>query len=209
MDKRIVITIGRQLGSGGREIGKRLAEQFQIPFFDKELIVLAAKESGLCTEFFEKADEKATDSFSYAFTMGFPFLGSVSPYQDFLSNDTLFQIQSDTIRSLASQGSCVMVGRCADYILREDTACLNLFIHSSIENRVKRIVKSHNLSEDDAAEYIAKTDKKRETFYNYYSNKAWGVASTYHLSIDSDLLGVDKTVDMIACFIKEKTQTNI
>lgn len=209
MNKRIVITIGRQLGSGGREIGKQIAAQFQIPFFDKELIVLAAKESGLCTEFFEKADEKATDSFSYAFTMGFPFLGSVSPYQDFLSNDTLFQIQSDTIRSLASQGSCVMVGRCADYILREDSACLNLFIHSSIENRVKRIAKSHNLSDDNASEYIAKTDKKRETFYNYYSNKEWGVASTYHLSIDSGLLGIDKTVDMIACFIKEKTQTNL
>lgn len=204
MDKRIIITIGRQFGSGGHEIGKKIAQALNIPFYDKELIVIAAKESGLCPEFFEKADEHATDPFSYAFTMGFPFLGSIAPYSDYLSNDNLFQIQSETIRKIAAKGSCVIVGRCADYILREDPACVNLFIHTSMDLRVMRITESQALTDDEARDLIIKTDKNRASFYNYYSNKEWGVASTYHLSVDSYALGIEKTVLFINDFIKEK-----
>lgn len=206
-NKRMVITIGRQFGSGGREIGKKLAESLNIPFYDRELITLASKESGLCPEFFEKADERASHSLSYAFTLGFPFFGNVSPYNDYLSNDTLFKIQSDTIRKIASEGSCVIVGRCADYILREDKRCVNVFIHSSLEKRMERIVQRNAVTVEEAKVLIEKTDKSRAGFYNYYSNKTWGVASTYHLSVDSCSLGVEGTVAFIRSFVRKKLET--
>lgn len=204
MENRIVITIGRQFGSGGHEVGRKLADSFGIPFYDNELISIAAKESGLCPEFFEKADEHASDSLSYAFAMGFPFFGNISPYNNYLSNDSLFKIQSDTIRNLAAEGSCVLVGRCADYILRDDVRCVNTFIHTSLEKRVERIMSSHNLTVEDARELIEKTDKSRANFYNYYSNKTWGVASSYHLSVDSYALGIDDTVAFIRKFVEKK-----
>lgn len=203
----MVITIGRQFGSGGREIGKKLAESLDIPFYDRELITLASKESGLCPEFFEKADERASHSLSYAFTLGFPFFGNVSPYNDYLSNDTLFKIQSDTIRKIASEGSCVIVGRCADYILREDKRCVNVFIHSSLEKRMERIVQRNAVTVEEAKVLIEKTDKSRAGFYNYYSNKTWGLASTYHLSVDSCSLGVEGTVAFIRSFVRKKLET--
>lgn len=202
-DNRTVITIGRQFGSGGREIGKRLADSLGIPFYDKELITLASKESGLCREFFEKADERASHSLSYAFAMGFPFFGNVSPYNDYLSNDTLFKIQSDTIRKIASENSCVIVGRCADYILREDERCVNVFIHSPLINRIERIVERNRITVEEAKTLIEKTDKSRAGFYNYYSNKTWGTAASYHLSVDSCALGVDETVVFIRNFVSK------
>lgn len=204
MENRMIITIGRQFGSGGHEIGQSLADSMGIPFYDKELIGIAAKESGLCPEFFEKADERASDSLSYAFSMGFPFFGSISPYNNFLSNDSLFKIQSDTIRKLASEKSCVLVGRCADYILREDDRCVNIFVHTSLEKRIERIVKSHDLTVEEAKDLIEKTDKSRAGFYNYYSNKTWGTASSYDLSIDSYALGVTETVAFIKTFVEKK-----
>ncbi|MCC8171316.1 MAG: cytidylate kinase-like family protein [Parabacteroides sp.] len=203
-NNRRVITIGRQFGSGGREIGKKLAESLDIPFYDRELITLASKESGLCPEFFEKADERASHSLSYAFTLGFPFFGNVSPYNDYLSNDTLFKIQSDTIRKIASEGSCVIVGRCADYILREDKRCVNVFIHSSLEKRMERVVQRNGVTVEEAKVLIEKTDKSRAGFYNYYSNKTWGVAATYHLSVDSCSLGIEGTVEFIRSFVEQK-----
>lgn len=203
MENRMVITIGRQFGSGGHEVGRKLADSLGIPFYDKELISIAAKESGLCPEFFEKADEHASGSLSYAFATGFPFFGNVSPYTNFLSNDSLFKIQSDTIRSLAG-GSCVMVGRCADYILREDERCVNIFVHTSLEKRIERIVESHQLTVEDAQDLIEKTDKSRANFYNYYSNKTWGMASSYHLSVDSYSLGIDDTVAFLKTFVEKK-----
>lgn len=203
-DNRMVITLGRQFGSGGREIGKRLAESLHIAYYDKELITIASKESGLCPEFFEKADERASHGLSYAFALGFPFFGNVSPYNDYLSNDTLFKIQSDTIRKIASENSCVIVGRCADYILREDSRCVNVFVHSSLEKRIERIVERDQLTVEEAKSRIEKTDKSRASFYNYYSNKTWGAASSYHLSIDSCALGMDETVRFILQFVCRK-----
>lgn len=203
-DNRMIITIGRQFGSGGREIGKRLAENLQIAFYDKELITIASKESGLCPEFFEKADERASHGLSYAFALGFPFFGNVSPYNDYLSNDTLFKIQSDTIRKIAAGQSCVIVGRCADYILREDERCVNVFIHSPLEKRIERIVQRDEVTVEEAKTLVEKTDKSRAGFYNYYSNKTWGAASSYHLSVDSCALGIEKTVDFITDFVCTK-----
>lgn len=202
-DNRTVVTIGRQFGSGGREIGKRLADSLGIPFYDKELITLASKESGLCQEFFEKADERASHGLSYAFALGVPFFGNISPCNDYLSNDTLFKIQSDTIRKIASGKSCVIVGRCADYILRDDERCVNVFIHSPLMNRIERIVERNRVTVEDAKTLIEKTDKSRAGFYNYYSNKTWGVASSYHLSLDSSALGVEEAVVFIRNFVQK------
>ena len=204
MENRMIITIGRQFGSGGHEIGQKLAESLGIPFYDKELISIAARESGLCPEFFEKADERASDSFSYAFAMGFPFFGNISPYNDFLSNDSLFKIQSDIIRKLASESSCILVGRCADYILRDDDRCVNVFVHTSLEKRIERVVGSHQLTVEDAKNLIEKTDKSRAGFYNYYSNKVWGASASYDLSIDSYALGIGETVAFIKTFVEKK-----
>ena len=184
MDNKIILTIGRQFGSGGREIGQRLAKELGIGYYDKELITVAARESGLCEDVFEKADERASSGLSYAFTMGYSsFMGGMfTPYNDILSNDGLFKIQSDAIRKLAETESCVLVGRCADYILRDNPACLSFFIHSSVESRVQKTV----------------------AYYNYYTNKTWGMASSYNFSIDVSVLGIDETVEFMKSFIERR-----
>ncbi|MEG1684835.1 MAG: cytidylate kinase-like family protein [Bacteroides sp.] len=210
MNKNYVINIGRQLGSGGKEIGEKLATELGISFYDKELINLASDESGLCKELFEKADEKASQSIvGGLFGMRFPFISDGSiPYGNCLSNDSLFKIQSDVIRRLAEQKSCLFVGRCADYILRDNPRCVNIFISASLSDRMQRIRHIHHLSEEKAEELIEKTDKKRASYYNYYSYKTWGAAATYHLCIDSSVLGVDETVAFIKTFIIKKLRLN-
>ena len=182
MDNKIILTIGRQFGSGGREVGQKLAKELGIGYYDKELMALAAKESGLSEEFFEKADEKASSGLAYA----------------------LFLYQRDTIRNLAEKGSCVIVGRCADYILRDNPDCLSFFIHNNKENRIQRIIESQNLTVEQAEELMLKTDKSRAAYYNYYTNKEWGVASTYNFSIDVSVLGIDETVAFMKNFVERK-----
>lgn len=201
MESNFVITVGRQFGSCGKEIGHALAKRFGITFYDKELIALASKESGLCQEFFEKADEKNSGNLLQAFAAGFTF--GPFQYNDFLSNDKLFQIQSDVIRKVADEHSCVIVGRCADYILRDNKRCINIFIHADLEKRVKTVMERQNITEQEARELVRKMDKTRPNYYNFYSDKEWGVASSYHLSVDSSLLGVEGTVDFIEQFVKK------
>ena len=207
MDNRIILTIGRQFGSGGREIGQRLAKELGIGYYDKELITVAAKESGLCEDVFKKADERASSGMAYAFTMGYSsFLGGMfPPYNDILSNDGLFKIQSDAIRKLAGRESCVLVGRCADYILRDDPACVSLFIHDTPERRVQKIVARQQVTVEQARELMEKTDKSRAAYYNYYTNKTWGMAASYDLSINVSVLGTDETVEFIKRFARRKT----
>lgn len=202
MEKKIIITIGREFGSGGRQIGKQLADLLGIEYYDKELIYLASKESGLCTEFFEKADEKKSGSLLQAFALGFSMNNTGFISNDFLSNESLFKIQADVIRQLATQKSCIFVGRCADYILRDEKNCTNLFIHSNPEDRIKRIKERHLISEQEAGELMHKTDKSRASYYNYYTDKTWGVASSYDLTINSSILGLDKTAEFIKTFIE-------
>lgn len=202
MEKKIIITIGREFGSGGRQIGEQLADLLGIEYYDKELIYLASKESGLCTEFFEKADEKKSGSLLQAFALGFSMNNTGFISNDFLSNESLFKIQADVIRQLATQKSCIFVGRCADYILRDEKYCTNLFIHSNPEDRIKRIKERHQISEQEAGELMRKTDKSRASYYNYYTDKTWGVASSYDLTINSSILGLEKTVEFIKTFIE-------
>lgn len=200
--KRFAINIGRQIGSGGRETGTKLAEKLNIAYYDKELITIAARESGIGKEFFEKADEVGT----FSIVNGILNIGNISNYQssNFMLNESLFKIQSDVIKGLFDKHNCVFVGRCADYVLR-DMQCLNVFISANIETRINRIVNDYKMTtEDKVLDFIQKCDKKRAAYYNYYTNKQWGVASSYHLCIDSSILGVRKTVDYIIDFAKEK-----
>lgn len=206
MEDKIILTIGRQFGSGGREIGQKLADSLGIAYYDKELMAVAARESGLCEEVFQKADERASSSLSYAFAVGYPYMGMFTPYTDVLSNDRLFKFQSDAIRKLASSESCVLVGRCADYILRDDPACLSFFIHSSIETRIQRIIERQDVTVEEAKELMAKTDKSRAAYYNYYTNKTWGMASSYNFSIDASVLGVDETVLFMKAFVERRKE---
>ncbi len=204
MNTRIIVTIGRQFGSGGRIIGKKIAEALSISYYDKELISIAAQESGLCKEVFEKADEKATDKLAHAFTMGFSYMGMYTPYADILSNEGLFKLQSDAIRKLADRESCVMVGRCADYILRDNPNCISFFIHDKMENRIQRVVERQNITIEEAQDLIIKTDKSRAAYYDYFTNKTWGMSSTYNFSIDASVLGMDETVEFMKQFIERK-----
>jgi cytidylate kinase len=200
----IILAIGRQVGSGGRVIGQKLAAAFGFSYYDKELIALAAKESGLCKEVFEKADEKTSGGLAYAFSMGHSYLGMYAPYVDVLSNEGLFKIQSDAIRKLAESESCVIVGRCADYILRDNPGCISFFVHAGMEYRIQQVVEKQQVTVEQAKELIAKTDKSRAAYYNYYTNKVWGMASSYHLSIDASLLGIDETVAFMKAFVERR-----
>jgi hypothetical protein len=203
MTEHYVINIGRQLGSGGKEIGEKLAERLKIKFYDKELLGLAAQESGLGKEFFEKADEQASKGFMGGFFGRFSLLNDGTiPTSNCLSNDALFKIQSDVIRHLADTQSCIFVGRCADYILRDYKRVLNVFISSTDEQRIERLCRLHSISEDKARDMMEKCDRKRSTYYNYYSYKTWGAAASYNLCIDSSLLGIDGTVDFIEDFAR-------
>lgn len=208
MNGKYVINIGRQLGSGGKEIGEKLAARLGIDFYDKELINLASEESGLCKEFFEKADEKASQGIiGGLFGMRFPFISEgTMPCTNCLSNDALFKIQSDVIRHLAAEKSCVFVGRCADYILREHPRCVNVFISATKEDRIERICRARGVSETAAEEMMEKADKKRSEYYNYYSYNTWGAAATYHLCVDSSSLGIEETVRLVEEFVVKKLQ---
>ena len=198
---KTIITIGRQLGSGGRTIGKKLAERLGIAYYDRELINLASKESGICGEFFEKADEKTSGGLLKAFAMGFSMNSAIFQNNDYLSNESLFQIQSDVIRKVAAEGSCVLVGRCADYILRDESNCLNVFVTARMEDRIKRVLEYNNeLKENEVEEFINKADKSRSAYYNYYTDKVWGAAASYDLCVNSSYYGIKATVDYILTF---------
>jgi len=206
MNEKFVINIGRQLGSGGRQIGEKLAAEFGIAFYDKELIQLASKESGLGKEFFEQADEKKSHSIIGGL-LGFRTNITNEVYvNNYLSNETFFKIQSDIIRELAEEKSCVFVGRCADYILRDHPRCVNLFITADTDDRIRRVAHDQSLNLEKAQEKIEKMDKKRSEYYNYFSNKTWGVAGSYHLCINSSVLGIDETVAFIRKFVEQKLE---
>lgn len=195
MEKPFVITIGREFGSGGRQIGRRLAAMFQISFYDKELIDEASRRSGVSTDFLERADEKAPNLLDYALLGNF---GSESV----LSNGNFYVLQSNVILSLAKEKSCVIVGRSADYILRNHPRCINLFIHAPEEFRKKQVVDRLSISKEEALSIMDKHDRTRAKFYNFYTDKVWGKASSYHLSVDSSVLGLEQTAEYLRGFIE-------
>ena len=203
----MIITIGRQYGSAGYEIGKKLAEDLGIQLYDKEMLKRAAKESGLCEELFETHDEKPTNSFLYSLVMDTYSLGySSSSYADMPINHRVFLAQFDTIKKIAGEGPCVMVGRCADYALEDYDNVMNVFIYADLDQRIRRVAREFNLTDAKAKDIILKNDKKRASYYNYYTNKEWGNAKGYDLCLNSGKLGIDGTVRVIKEYMKIRKQ---
>lgn len=205
MAGNLIIAINRQYGSGGKEVGTKLAKALNIPIYDQEIPEMAAKKSGIRKDYFEKVDEKPTDSFLYALAMNtFSMGGAMNPFDNTLSSDRLFNIQAEVVKDIAKQGPCVMIGRCAEYILRDEEKCISVYICSPMEKRIKRIMRLYNLSEKEAAKVINSTDKKRESYYGYYAGKDWTACASYDLSIDTGELGVDNAVELIKKYIDLK-----
>lgn len=197
--KNFVVTIGREFGSGGMDVGRMLSERLGVKVYDKELLQMAAKESGLCEEIFHNHDEKPTNSFLYSLVMDtYSVSGyTASSYLDMPLNHKIFLAQFDTIKNLAQKESCIIVGRCADYALAEHKNCLNVFIHADKDFRIHHLMEEYQWTADKARDMIAKTDKKRASYYNYYSSKKWGDARGYHLTLDSSSLGIEGCGEMI------------
>ncbi|MCI9162841.1 MAG: cytidylate kinase-like family protein [Lachnospiraceae bacterium] len=205
MNGNLVITIGRQCGSGGKKIGEIVAERLGIKCYDKELLTLAAKHSGLCEELFETHDEKPTSSFLYSLVMDTYSMGySNSAYLDMPLNHKIFLAQFDTIKKLADEESCVIVGRCADYALAEYPHVVSVFITGNDESRIEYLKELYKVEQAKAKDIMAKTDKKRASYYNYYSSKKWGDSRSYDLCINSSSVGIDGAVDMILELVRVK-----
>lgn len=203
--EQTVFTIGRQYGSAGREIGKRLAQSLDLPFYDKALIALAARDSGISQKILENADEKASSSLIYSLLMGSYTFGSRTETSEHLPiNDQLFLLQADMIKNVAAKGSCVIVGRCADDVLRDDPRLFSVFIHADQLSRMDRIVREYGIEPAKAAEFLVKKDKQRANYYNFYTNKHWGDLENYHLTLDASSVGLDGAVELIRSAAKWK-----
>ena len=203
MNKNVVITIGRQFGSGGRYVGRLLAEKLGVPFYDKELLSEAAKNSGICEEIFEEHDEKPTRSLLFSLVTGMQsHMAAGNFYMDMPLNHKIFLAQFDAIRRIASEGSCVIVGRCADYVLRENPDAVSIFVKGDMDSKIARAVKYYGIEEDKAEERIRKADKQRASYYNYYATATWGDVDNYDLVVDTGVLGVEGAVELIAKFLE-------
>ena len=198
-----VIAISREFGSGGREIASRLAERLDISFYDKELIYLAAKKSGVDPSVFEKIDEHSSSSLLYSLSMGMFSFGQngFSPDDQISVHDQLYLIQYEIIRKLAKT-PCVIVGRCADYILKENPDCISVFIHSDFDLRCERVARVRNVPENKAASVVRKTDKMRSNYYQFYTEQKWGMPQNYNLTVNSGKLSVSQAVDVIAEYVR-------
>lgn len=200
-----IITIGRQFGSAGREIGYKLAKDLGIKLYDKEMLDRAAKESGICQELFESHDEKPTNSFLYSLVMDTYSLGySSGSYSDMPINHKVFLAQFDAIKKIADEGPCILVGRCADYALEEYDNVISVFIHANLDTRIRRIARIYDLTDAKAKDMIQKTDKKRASYYNYYTNKRWSDADSYDACLDSSILGIEGTAEIIKKLVEVK-----
>lgn len=203
----LVITIGRECGSAGRLIGQKLAADLGVKCYDKELLTLAAKNSGLCEELFKTHDEKPTSSFLYSLVMDTYSLGyNTSAYMDMPINHKIFLAQFDTIKKLAEEESCVIVGRCADYALADYPNTVSVFICGDEEDKIHHLMERHNVDEAKAKDIMIKTDKRRASYYNYYSSKRWGSCKGYDMCISSSAVGYDGAVDIIKEFAKKKQE---
>lgn len=195
--KNYVISIGRELGSGGKEIAEKLAHKLGIPVYDKKLLEAAAQESGIDASAFEHADEKESTSF-FGNILG--YIGGTN--DSYMASDRLFQIQSEAMRNIAGQCSCITVGRCSEYVLREHNCLISIFITADRNDRIQRIMQKDGLDEQAAIERMQKGDKQRRSYHDYYATTEWGAARTYDLCINSSRLGIDGTVDFIFEYVK-------
>lgn len=203
MENHIIINIGRQLGSGGHVIGRMLALDFNANYYDRELLNLAAKESGFSEKVFEQNDERK-GFFRGLLSMGTPHFNSGSVYKSSFSQESLFQFQSDAIKKAAEKGSCVFVGRCADYILRENRNVVNIFISAPMKFRIEQMMSRQNIGSEEARHLIEQEEGHRAQYYNYYTGKKWGMAESYDFCIDSSVLGLAETEKIIAAFVRKR-----
>ena len=201
--KHIIINVGRQVGAGGQEIGRVLAKDFEAQYYDRELLNLAAKESGFSEKFFKQNDEKK-GFLRGLFNVQAPHIIGGSLYGSNFSQEGLFQFQSDAIRKAASEGSCVFLGRCADYILRDFENVVNVFITASMDFRVDVVSKVKQLDAEHARKLIEHVESRRAQYYNYYTGKRWGAAESYDLCIDASILGLEETEKLIADYIRKR-----
>lgn len=209
MKTNTIITIGREYGSAGREIGRRIAEDFGIKLYDKEMLARAAKESGICEEIFESHDEKPTNSFLYSLVMDTYSMGySGNTYTDMPINHKVFLAQFDAIKKIADEGPCILVGRCADYALESYKNVVSVFIHADLDARIRRIARLYDLTDAKAKDRILKTDKQRSSYYNYYTNKKWSNADSYELCLNSAELGIEGTAKAIEQYVILKESIN-
>ena len=197
-----IITITRQYGSGGHNIGKALSERLDIPFYDKELISLAAKESGISPEVFENVDEKATKSLLYSLSLGLYNYGNgFSSMGDLPVNDKLYILQHKIIKQLAEKENFVVVGRCADYVLKDNPKLVKVYIYADLDKRIKRAVDRQDIDPARAKQAVLKADKNRANYYSFYSGKKWGLADNYDLCINSTALSTEQAVDIICEYL--------
>lgn len=199
MSDKFVVAVSRQYGSGGHEIGRKLAKKLNVKFYDKELLSKIAQESGMSRNVVEFYDEMPTKSLLFSLAMdAYPMSFAEVPL-----NQKVYQAQVDTIRKIAEEESCVIIGRCADSILSEHKNLVSVFVHADMNTKIKRVVERDELSKEKARERILKTDKKRASFYNFYSiDKKWGEANSHDLTVDSGRLGIDETVVLLYNYIK-------
>lgn len=209
MSKFYTINIGREYGCGAKRIGDALAQRLGVPIYDKELITLAARESGFCAEFFERADEKERKGVLSSLIGYFRTPTSGNFYtNDPLSNETLFQIQSNVIRRLAEEGSCIFIGRCADYILRDKPHSINLFFTADRADRLARIIERNGCTEQEAAACMERIDAERARYYNYYTGGNWGRAAQYDLTINTTRLGDEGTLEQVLEYLNKRLKNN-
>jgi cytidylate kinase len=194
---KFTITISRQYGSGGLLIAQKLSKLLNIEYYDKNLLLIAAKKSGLREELFEQFDEKKR----LLFLENLDELNTI--YKNFTFNDAIFKIQSSIIKAIARKNSAIFVGRCANYVLRNMQNCVKVFIHANLQDRIKRISEKNNIDDNKALEQINTLDAERSKYYNYYSGKIWNEVDSYDLSINSSILGINNSVDIIATFVKK------
>ncbi len=200
-----VITISREFGSGGREIGKKLSEKLGIPFYDKELLEIASKESGICRELFDRNDEAYTNSFLYSLVMGsYPMTADGRIEPEMPLNQKIFLAQFETIKSIAKQGPCVIVGRCADYVLKNERNVINFFITGNTAEKKRRILERYDIEKNKVEDFIKKTDKRRASYYNYYTDMKWGEARNFDMCINTSKTGIDNAVEIMASYIAIK-----
>lgn len=200
---KIIINVGRQIGSGGHIIAKLLADEFGCTLYDKELLNLAAKESGFSEKFFEQNDERR-GFLKSLFHLHAGFISDNNFYDNNFSQESLFKFQSDAIKKASEEGSCVFVGRTADYVLRDREGVINIFVTADLNDRIKRVCQRRNCDESDARKWIERKEEDRASYYNFYTGKKWGHSSSYDICVNSSVLGIEETVNWLADFIRRK-----
>ena len=198
-----IVAIGSQFGSGGHEVGRRLAAELGLTLYDKELLKMVAQESNICEQVLEDYDEKPTGSLLYSIVM------DIYPSMNYVGNSLqqqIYQAQYDAIKRIGQKGGCVIVGRAADYILRDNPRLTSVFVHASDDFRAGRIMEYEHISKEKALDMIAKADKKRASFYNFQTDKKWGQASSYNLTVDTSDLGIDGCVTLIRRYLELKRE---